>query len=371
MTNAASKLTPPLIANTFRAIAARYELDGDRPIGAASGFGAVWKAHDRWLGRDVALKFSDRDMADELRLCRDIEGQTVRVFDYFRAAGGWNAYAMELLEAPWMGVGAFIRAHRYRQGDLQHYFDCFEIARSMLSGLAQIHGRPYSRKGKFVHADIKPDNLFLMVRPKKRPDTVFRMPAAQHLVKIIDMGIGTARGNPVQAYTPAYDSGERVARPGVDLYATAITFLELLTGARPDHHTMRHKARIRKFVDRMPSGSTRIDALAIEFASNCATAYHRQGETVRVHARYLDERVFGIGDQQLLALRAIQRHCPGGARKDELADLLFGVLARSYGWRNRTAQRIELLKEVVAGLYHADMLALRGQRYFAAWEAAR
>ncbi|WP_296950465.1 hypothetical protein [uncultured Massilia sp.] len=364
--NAASKLTPAAIGKKFPMIAARYALHGDRPIGAPSGFGAVWKARDLWLERDVALKFSDRDMADELCLCRDIEGQTVRVFDYFRAADDWNAYAMELLEAPWMGVGRFIRAHRYRPDDLQHYFDCFEIARSLLSGLAQIHGRPYSRKQKFVHADIKPDNLFLMVKPKKRPDTVFRMPPAQRLVKIIDMGIGTAQGNPVLAYTPGYDSGERVARPGVDLYATAITFLELLTGERPDHHTMRHKARIRRFVDEMPSGAARIDALAVEFASNCASAYTRPGETVRVHARHLDEQVFGIGEQRLLALRAIHRHCPGGGRKDELADLLFGVLARPCGWRNRTTQRIDTLKEVVADLYGAGLLVLRGQRYFTA-----
>mgnify|MGYP000229640665 FL=1 len=259
MTNAASALTKIQIGEIFPRFAERYTLLGFGPIGAPSGFGAVWKARDLWLGREVALKLSNSDMAEELRLCRDIEGQTVRVFDYFRSEAGWNAYAMELLEPPWMSVSGFIRGHRYKLGDLQHYFDCLEIARSLLSGLSQIHGRPYSRAGRFVHADIKPDNLFLLLVPKKRPGTVFRMPSTESLIKILDMGISAENGSALSGYTPAYSPGKKVARPGVDLYAVAVTFLELLTGVLPSRATMGHKARIRAFIQQMPSGSTYID----------------------------------------------------------------------------------------------------------------
>jgi serine/threonine protein kinase len=365
MTNAASALTKLQIRKIFPSVAERYELLGHRPIGEPSGFGAVWKARDLWLGREVALKVSNSDMTDELRLCRDIEGQTVRVYDYFRSDAGWNAYAMELLEAPWMSVSGFIEGHKYKLGDLQHYFDCFEIARSLLSGLSQIHGRPYSRAGGFVHADIKPDNLFLLLAPKKRAGTVFRLPPADSLVKILDMGISTAHGNALFAYTPAYSPKKKVARPGVDLYAVAVTFVELLTGERPCRKTMGHKARIRAFIGTMPSGSDYIDKIALEFASNCANACSRPGETVRIHSRYLDNQVFSINGLDLTALRAIGKNFPGGAKKDELAEFLFGILAPSHRWKNRTEQRLEWLKEMVTGLYQNDMLSLRGQRYFA------
>jgi serine/threonine protein kinase len=366
MTNAASALTKIQVGEIFPHVAARYRLLGQKPIGEPSGFGAVWKARDLWLGREVALKFSNSDMADELRLCRDIEGQTVRVFDYFRADAGWNAYAMELLESPWMSVSGFIRNHRYKPGDLQHYFDCFEIVRSLLSGLSQIHGRAYSREGRFVHADIKPDNLFLLLVPKKRADTVFRMPSAESLVKILDMGISTESGSALSGYTPAYSSGKKVARPGVDLYAVAVTFLELLTGERPSRTTMGHKARIRAFIRQMPSGSAYIDELVAEFASNCATAYSRSGETVRVHVRYLENQVFSINGFDLTVLRAISKNFPDGAKKGDLAECLFGIVAPSRGWQKQTEQRVEWLKEIVTRLYQKHMLILRGQRYFPA-----
>lgn len=363
MTNAASALTRRQIDQLFAPVASRYRLLGDAAIGEPSGFGAVWKAHDQWLARDVALKFSNSDMTDELRLCRDIEGQTVRVFDYFRADGGWNAYAMELLEAPWKSVSAFIREHRYRAGDLQHYFDCFEIARSLLAGLAQIHGRPYSRSGRFVHADIKPDNLFVRLAPKKRPDSVFRLPPAASLVRILDMGISTRQGGAVLAYTPAYSDGKKVARPGVDLYAVAVTFIELLTGKWPSQHVMGHKARIRKFVESMSSGSAYVDALAVDFACNCAGASSRPGETVRPHLRHLEQAVFGLDGLDLVALRAFNRFHPQGASKETLAALLFGIVAPSRGWHNRTELRIEGLKDVITQMYKYGMLFRSGQRY--------
>lgn len=366
MTNAASALTKTHIKKIFPAIAERYALIGRGPIGEASGFGAVWKAHDQWLDRDVALKFSDHDMAEELRLCRDSEGQTVRVYDYFRSESGWNAYAMELLESPWISLRSFIENHKYKTGDLQHYFDTFEIVQSMLSGLGHIHGRPYSRTGRFVHADIKPDNLFLRLLPKKRARTVFRLPAADTLVKIIDMGISTGNGQFLMGHTPAYSPKKHVARRGADMYAIAVTLLELLTGELPDHDTMQHKARIRTFVAKKSSGSAYFDELAIDFASRCATASSRPGETARVHLRYMDEEVFGIDGLELMAMRAIVKEYSGGAKKQDLADFLFGILAPAYQWQNRTEYRLAAMKEMVMRLYDKGMLKLRGQHYFPA-----
>jgi len=364
MTNAASALKKTEIRKIFPAIDERYELLGSKPIGAASGFGAVWKATDKWLGRDVALKFSNQDMTDELSLCRDIEGQTVRVYDYFRSDNCWNAYAMELLDSPWISVSGFIKHHKYKIGDLQHYFDTFEIAQSLLSGLGHIHGRPYSRAGRFVHADVKPDNLFLRLLPKKRPRTVFRLPAAATLVKIIDMGISTENGHYLMGHTPDYSPKKPYARRGVDFYAVAVTFLELLTGKRPSKEVLGHKARIRAFVEKMSSGSVYFDEVAIEFARNCATASTRPGETARVHTRHLEDYVFGLDGLELIAIRAICKNYPDGASKSILADFLFGILAPTKQWKNQTEYRIEAMKEMVKNLYLNEELVLRGQTYF-------
>ncbi len=338
MDNPAGDLRKGQLHKLFPTIAERYELHGTKAIGAASSFGAVWRANDTWLNRNVALKFSNSDLSDELCLCRDIEGQTVRIFDYFRSEDGWNAYAMELLEAPWISLSQFIKNRSYKPHDLQHCFDCFEIARSILNGLAQIHGRPYSRTGCFVHPDIKPDNMFLMLRPKEQAYSVFRMPAEGVLVKIIDMGISTARGEQRKGFTPAYsrESIQCEARPGVDLYALAVTFLEMLTGVRPSEHIMGHKTLIRSFVSVHSSGSYFIDNLVVNFSNHCAKAWTQPAFSARKLLASVEESLFAIDALRLIILRRLNKGMTAGLTKAALADFLFDTFAAYYGWRNKT-----------------------------------
>jgi eukaryotic-like serine/threonine-protein kinase len=365
MNNPASDLRKGQLYELFPTIAERYELHGTKAIGAASGFGAVWRANDNWLNRNVALKFSNSDLSDELCLCRDIEGQTVRIFDYFRSEDGWNAYAMELLEEPWISLSQFIEKRSYKPHDLQHCFDCFEIARSILNGLAQIHGRPYSRTGCFVHADIKPDNMFLMLRPKRQAYSVFRMPAEDVLVKIIDMGISTARGDPLPGCTPAYSRKPIPceARPGVDLYALAVTFLEMLTRVRPSKHTMGHKTRIRSFVAGHSSGSCFIDNLVVNFSNHCAKAWTQPAFSARKLLVSLEENLFAIDALRLLILRRLNKGMTAGLTKAALADFLFDTFAAYYGWRKKTELRIKYIKDVITEMYCSGMLLRSGHCY--------
>ena len=366
MSNRARTLTKTQIKELFPQIAERYVLSGGKPIGEASGFGAVWRAHDKWLGREIALKFSDSDMSDELQISRDIEGQTVRIFDYFRAKDEWNAYAMELLESPWISLSQFINKHKYKPNDLQHYFDCFEIARSVLSGLTQIHGRPYSRNGRFVHADIKPDNLFLMLKPKKHPYSVFRMPAEREMVKIIDMGLSTATGDFLPGCTPHYSPpAASTARAGIDLYALGISFLESLTGIYPGHHTMGHKSRIRAFIAGHSSGSAFIDKLTVDFANHCARAAARPIVGAHKLLENLEENIFSIEPTLLIAIRAINKKVAIGLNKENLAHFLFETFAVQYGWRNRTELRIDYIKAVLTDMYEMGLLVRRGHKYCA------
>ena len=366
MSNHASALNKGKIQAIFPQLFERYELSGKKPIGAVSGFGTVWRAHDQWLERDVAIKISDKDLSEELLLCRDIEGQTVRIFEYLRGDNGWNAYVMELLDAPWISVSQFITKHKYKNNDTQHYFDCFEIARSILNGLTQIHGRPYSRQGRFVHADIKPDNLFVMLRPKKRPHTVFRMPAEGEMVKIIDMGISILRGKELIGRTHSYSHPEmNLARQGVDLYSIAITFLELLTGTCPDHSTMQNKTRIRSFLQNYSSGSSFLDGLVVELVSNCARSVSLSGNRSHKILAQLEEALFTVEPTYLLSIRAINKEVGVGCKKDELADVLFkNTFSSQYGWSNMTKNRLVVIKDFIKEMYDRNMLIRNGHNYF-------
>lgn len=371
MANHAEKLSKAQIKTLLPAMAERFVLQGQGPIGEPSGFGAVWQATDKWLDREVAIKISRSDLSDEISLCRDIEGQTVRIFDYFRGEGGWNAYVMELLKRPhWITLSAFIEEHKYKVNDLQHYFDCFEVLYAALEALADIHGRPYSRDGRFVHADIKPANMFLLSKPKKHANTVFRMPEHKSMLRIIDMGISTVRGELDKGGTPDYDyryhKGEMLVRQGHDLYSLGITFLELLTGELPDHSVMEHKARIRAFVAQQSSGSHFVDELAIELARKCARAATQVGVTARSVLSELYSQVFEVNPLYWLTLRAINKGLEQGRKKSDLAEYLFPKLSAFYGWKNCTAGRIDQLKGLIGDMYEQEMLLREGssQRYF-------
>jgi len=367
MTNPASALRKSDIGSIFPQLTERFALQGKAPIGERSGFGAVWKAKDRWLNREVAVKISDSDLCAEIVLCRDIEGQTVRIFDYYRGKDGWNAYVMELLGSPWMTLSAFVEQHKYKANDLQHYFDCFQIVYEALLGLADIHGRPYSRKGRYVHADIKPANIFFLCQPKKRGNTVFRLPAHEEMLRIIDLGISTARGERNPYSTPAYDYPSKLeAREGHDLYSLGITLLEMLTGKLPDHSVMEHKARIRTFVAQQSSGSHFVDEFAIELVRKCARAATQSRITARSLLKDLDNEIFELNPLYWLTLRAINKTLDDSVKKNDLAEHLFPILAPYHGWQNRISDRIEQLKGLLTDMYEQRMLLRDGtsHRYF-------
>ena len=363
--NQASTLSKKIIHAIFPQLAERYELLGRKPIGARSGFGAVWRARDLWLERDIAIKISAENLSDELKLCRDIEGQTVRIFEYFRGVDGWNAYAMEYLDTPWTSLGQFIAGHKYKSNDIQHYFDCFEIVRGVLNGLVQIHGRPYSRDGRYVHADIKPDNLFVMLKPKKRPYTVFRMPAQGEMVKIIDMGISMTNGDMLKGRTHSYGHpASLIVRQGVDLYSLAITFLELVTGKCPSHSTIEHKARIRSFLQDCTSGSFYLDNLVVDFVNQCARSANAAGAISHRLLEQLEESVFAIEPTYFLSIRSVNKGLVAGGNRDELADFLFPLFSKHYGWSNRTGVRLDFIKDTVRQMYQKGMLVRVGHGYF-------
>lgn len=347
----AAYLSKDEIYDKFPGLKNRYELIGNEAIGEPSGFGAVWLAKDKWIPSEVALKVSSHDLSAEVKLCRDIDGETVRVFDFYMGIETWQAYTMEHLSKPWVTLSSYISRHKYKAHDIQHYFDSFEIIRSILHGLTTLHGKPYQRTGSLIHADIKPANLFVLINPKKRPHTVFRMPSYIDMIKIIDLGVSVGKGEEIWAYTPAYrPEGITEAGHGYDLYAVAVSFIELLTGQRPTHDQMSDKRRLRKVLATRSSGSVYIDDIALNFVAECKNASTQRAITARKLITRLDETLFNKEPLRLLCLRFLVKELKGETSKAGLAEILFPVIANNWGWQRKSEKRIDLIKDFIDDL---------------------
>ena len=123
----------------------------------AGGMGIVWRAHDRRLGRDVALKFLPPHLADHPdslgRFEREARGlaaishpNIVSIFD-LGSEEGHRYLVTELLH------GETLR-ERIRRGRIP-WREATDIAATIADGLAAAHSRG------IVHRDLKPENIFI------------------------------------------------------------------------------------------------------------------------------------------------------------------------------------------------------------------
>lgn len=191
------------------------------------GMGTVYKAHDRKLSEDIAIKLirpdvlsGDPTLVDrfktEIRLARRISHRNVvRTHDF----GEWEGacyVTMEYVE------GITVRELIDMRGRLSPDAT-LGIARQLAVSLAVAHEQGV------VHRDIKPQNLLL---------------DAGGVLKVMDFGIAklAVRGNTVTQAgmlvgTPAYMAPEQLMAEAVDarsdLYAAGVVLYECLTGALP------------------------------------------------------------------------------------------------------------------------------------------
>ena len=226
----------PLLGTT---IAGRFTILGR--LGRGS-MGAVYRARQDAVGRDVALKLVRRDRAHDPetkgrfeREARAISAlvspHTVTAFDFGEAEDGSWFLAMEMLEGETVG-------ERLRRVGRFDWFDALRFTRDALKSLAEAHA-----KG-IIHRDLKPDNLFLC-----------RVPGSagagdQEVCKVLDFGIakwsrddeempmdqletqaGTVFG------TPRYMSPEQAQGSPLDarsdLYSLGVLLYQMLSGRAP------------------------------------------------------------------------------------------------------------------------------------------
>ncbi|MCL6106779.1 MAG: serine/threonine protein kinase [Actinobacteria bacterium] len=206
-------------AATGEVVLGRYELI--EPIGRG-GFSTVYRAYDRKLGRQVAVKAIRRldglpeRAAHEARAAAKLSHpHIVTVFEY--AEDDSSIYLVsELVEGATLTEALATRTISVRGAAM--------IILQVLEALTHAHERGV------VHRDIKPDNIMLAGGPE---------PAA----KVMDFGIAqlentqrlTRQGDIIGtlAYMSPEQADGRLVDGATDVYSTALTLYECLTGSNP------------------------------------------------------------------------------------------------------------------------------------------
>ncbi len=216
---AARAFAGPRIGTLF---ASRYEVTA---LLGKGGMGTVYRAVDRELDDEIALKVLLPDAFDEgsgaaqtlkqeIRLARKITHRNVVRTHDLGEAEGVRFLTMEYVP------GTTLRDILDRRGVVA-LAPGLQIAKQLCRGLAAVH------EAGIVHRDIKPPNIMVL------PNGV---------VKLMDFGIARAAGGDdpgdgSTVGTPYYMSPEQARGEAVDersdIYAVGVVLYEMFTGARP------------------------------------------------------------------------------------------------------------------------------------------
>src|SRR5919197_4274884 len=207
-----------------RVIGDRYELD--RRLGHG-GMATVYRAHDRKLDREVAIKLLADNLAgdDEVRKRFSREARlaakldhpnVVQVFDV-GDDDGRPFIVMEYVD------GGTVGDRLKRRGRSLATNEALQLLCQLCEGLGHAHSK------KLVHRDIKPQNLLLR--------------ESDGCLKITDFGIARAAEETTRLTRPGkvigtdrYMAPEQLAdgktTPGVDVYACGVVADEMLPDSR-------------------------------------------------------------------------------------------------------------------------------------------
>jgi serine/threonine protein kinase/Flp pilus assembly protein TadD len=198
----------------------------------AGGMGSVYRARDRRLDRDVALKVISETLVEDPSIRSRFEREAkavaalshpniVAIFDFSKDHDVWYAVT-ELLR----GETLRQRLDRGRLG----WREAVDIAIAVASGLAAAHERGV------IHRDMKPENIFLTDEGRiKILDfglaMVRKPPSEQEKTEVLATHAGQVVGTVPYMSPEQIRGGEINAR--ADIFALGSTLYEALSGLRP------------------------------------------------------------------------------------------------------------------------------------------
>ncbi len=195
----------------------------------AGGFGTVFRARHEVLGRDVAIKFLNPDLAvdptNRSRFLREAKAANridhehiIDITDYGETEDGMVYLVMELLEGKPL-------AAELANGPIS-ITRAVDITTQIASALARAH------ELDVIHRDIKPDNIYLVSNQSRRD-----------YVKLLDFGLAHMKGElrltatGAVFGTPEYMAPEQARGApltfAADLYSVGCVLFHMLTGQLP------------------------------------------------------------------------------------------------------------------------------------------
>ncbi len=218
---------------------ARYKLlqriDGGRAV--------IFKAKDRELGMDVALKFLPRKLLRDARQMEDFKREAT-IAMRLTHDGIVRLYTLELKHAYPFIVMEFVNGETLRTilnkvGALSGE-SVTAIARELVQAVAYAHSHGV------LHRDLKPENIMI---------------TQEGHLKVLDFGSAVNVGSTLDDYidgTPGFMAPEQVSGAGcdsrVDVFAMGAIFWETVTG----HAAFPNRNEIAHMYDRPPVGGAHL-----------------------------------------------------------------------------------------------------------------
>jgi len=223
----ASAADDELRAHVQRALAAHYELDCE--IGRG-GMGIVYRAKDRRLKRQVAIKL----LPPELAFRSEIKSRFLREAETAAQLSHPNIvpiYTVDEVEQLVFFVMAYVSgdnlAKRLHERGVLTTDETRKVLREVADALAYAHDRGV------VHRDIKPDNILLDAVTGRPMVTDFGIARAMDSSGDSRLtATGMAIGTPAYM-SPEQAAGEREIDGRSDLYSLGILGYQMLTGEPP------------------------------------------------------------------------------------------------------------------------------------------